>query len=158
MPLRQHMLVPADGLAASDGGGDLVELAIKADHDDMPSGLRPGDRVDILAAFSDGLHKAAAQPLVASAEVVRVLQDSGGLGGGRRQTGVQVRVAANRASSVAASITNGRVFVVKDLSPQGRSAAAGSAPTSITPPSDATLDGGNQEPPREQSSEPGGSP
>jgi hypothetical protein len=157
MPLRQHMLVPADGLAASDGGGDLVELAIKADHDDMPFGLRPGDRVDVLAAFSDGLHKAAAQPLVASAEVVRVLEDSGGLGGGRRQTGVQVRVAANRASSVAAAIANGRVFVVKDLSPQGGSAAAGSPPTSITP-SDATLDGGNQEPPGEQSSEPGGSP
>jgi hypothetical protein len=150
------MLVPADGLASSDGG-DLVELAIKADHDDMPFGLRPGDRVDVLATFSDGLHKAAAQPLVASAEVVRVLEDSGGLGGGRRQTGVQVRVAANRASSVAAAIANGRVFVVKDLSPQGGSAAAGSPPTSITP-SDATLDGGNQEPPRVQSSEPGGSP
>lgn len=156
-PLRQHMLVPADALTAANSGADLVELAIKADHDDMPVGLHPGDRVAVLAAYSDGLDRAAGQVLVASAEVVQVLEDSGGFGGGRRQTGVQVRVAADRASSLAAAIAGGRVFVVKALSPLGRSALGGSASMS-TAPSGATFDAGSSQSSREQSSEPGGSP
>ncbi len=156
-PLREHMLVPADGLTASDAHADLVELAIKADHDDMPLGLHPGDRVQVLAAYADGLHQASAQVLVASAEVVRVLEDSAGLGGVRRQTGVQIRVAADRASSVAAALAGGRVFVVKTLSPVERSAVGVSASTSTGPSGDAP-DGAGHEPPREQLDEPGGSP
>ena len=156
-PLRQHMLVPADGLMASDAHADLVELAIKADHDDMPLGLHPGDRVRILAAYADGLHKAGAQVLVTSAEVVQVLEDSAGLGGGRRQTGVQIRVPADRASSVAAAIAGGRVFVVKALSPVELPAAGVSASTS-TGPSDDTRNGAGHEFPQDQLDDPGGSP
>jgi hypothetical protein len=156
-PLRQHMLVPADGLTATNSGADLVELAIKADHDDMPVGLHPGDRVALLAAYSDGLHTAAAQVLVSSAEVVRVLEDSGGLGGGYRQTGVQVRVPADRASSLATAIAGGRVFVVKALSPLGRSALGGPAPTSAAP-GGASFDAGSDESSRQWSDAPGGSP
>jgi hypothetical protein len=156
-PLRQHMLVPADGLTASDAHAGLVELAIRADHDDMPLGLHPGDRVQVLAAYADGLHEASARVLVASAEVVHVLEDSAGLGGGRRQTGVQIRVAADRASSIAAAIAGGRVFVVKALSPAAR-AAVGVPESTSTRPSDDTPYGPGHEPPREQFGEPGGSP
>jgi hypothetical protein len=155
-PLRQHMLVPADGLTSSSVRGDLVELAIKADHDDMPVGLRPGDRVEVLAAYSDGVHEAAAQVLVESAEVVRLLEDSGGLAGGRRQTGVQVRLPGNRASQVAAAIAGGRVFVVKQLSPPARSVGSGAVPGGAVHDG-STLDKGAQSAP-DQPSQPGGSP
>jgi hypothetical protein len=156
-PLRQHMLVPVDGLTASVGDGDLVEVAIKADHDDMPAGLRPGDRVGVLAAYSDGLHKAAAQVLVESAEVVRVLEDSGGLAGSRRQTGVQVRVPEDRASPLAAAIAGGRVFVVKALSPPARSPSVGAVPTG-TNQSHSTLDGESRQSAEDQPRQSGGSP
>jgi hypothetical protein len=123
----------------------------------MPVGLHPGDRVALLAAYSGGLHTAAAQVLVSSAEVVRVLEDSGGLGGGYRQTGVQVRVPADRASSLATAIAGGRVFVAKALSPLGRSALGGAAPTSAAP-GGASFDAGSDESSRQRSDAPGGSP
>lgn len=112
-PLRRHMLVPADGLLPSLEQGDMVELAINIDRGDMPQGLRPGDHVRILGAYSDGLHKGAAQVLVDSAEVVRILEESGGLAAGRRESGVQVRLPGERTASVAAAIAGARVFVVK---------------------------------------------
>lgn len=111
-PLRQHMLVPADSLASSLQG-DMVELAIDLDHGDMPQGLRPGDHVRILGAYSDGLHGGSAQVLVESAEVVRILQESGGLATGHRESGVQVRLPAERTASVAAAIAGARVLIVK---------------------------------------------
>jgi len=112
-PLRRHMLVPADDLVASREQGSMVELAINVDHGDMPQGLRPGDHVRILGAYSDGLQKGSAQVLVDSAEVVRILEESGGLATGLRETGVQVRLPAERTAPVAAAIAGGRVFVVK---------------------------------------------
>jgi hypothetical protein len=111
--LRQHMLVPADTVVASREQADMVELAINVDHGDMLQGLRPGDHVRILGAFPDDPGRGAAQVLVDSAEVVRILEDSGGLAAGRREGGVQVRLPAERTTSVAAAIAGGRVFVVK---------------------------------------------
>jgi hypothetical protein len=121
-PLRQHMLVPVDGVIASREQGDMVELAINVDHGDMLQGLRPGDHVRILGAFPDDPHQGAAQVLVESAEVVRILQDSGGLAAGRRESGVQVRLPAERTASVAAAIAGGRVFIVKAPALPSRSA------------------------------------
>ncbi len=124
-PLRQHMLVPAESLIPSRQQGDLVELAIHVDHGDMLQGLRPGDRVRVLGAHSDGLHEGAAQVLVESAEIVQILEESGGLAAGRRESGVQVRLPSERATSVAAAIASGRVFIVKAPSLPGRPAAEG---------------------------------
>lgn len=112
-PLRQHMLVPADTVVASREQADMVELAINVDHGDMLQGLRPGDHVRVLGAFPDDPGQGAAQVLVDSAEVVRILEDSGGLAAGHREGGVQVRLPAERTTSVAAAIAGGRVFVVK---------------------------------------------
>jgi hypothetical protein len=112
-PLRQHMLVPADTVVASRERGEMVELAINIDHDDMLQGLRPGDHVRILGAFPDDPDQGAAQILVESAEVVRILEDSGGLAAGHREGGVQVRLPAERTASVVAAIAGGRVFIVK---------------------------------------------
>jgi hypothetical protein len=123
VPLRRHMLVPADDLVASHEQGNMVELAINLDHGDMLQDLRPGDRVQILGAYSDGLQKGAAQVLVDSAEVVRILEESGGLATGRRESGVQVRLPSERSAPVAAAIASGRVFIVKAPSLPGRPAA-----------------------------------
>jgi hypothetical protein len=125
-PLRRHMLVPADHLVASREQGNMVELAINVDHGDMLQGLRPGDHVQILGAYSDGLQNGAARVLVDSAEVVRVLEESGGLATGRRESGVQVRLPAERTALVAAAIAGGRVFIVKAPSLPGPPAVQGS--------------------------------
>jgi len=126
-PLHQHMLVPADGLVSSPLQGDMVELAITLDHGDMLQGLRPGDRVQILGAYSDGLHRQAAQVLVESAEVVRILEEPGGLASGHRQSGVQVRLPSERTASVAAAIAVARVFIVRAPSLPSRPAVQGGA-------------------------------
>jgi hypothetical protein len=125
LPLRQHMLIPADDLVASREQANMVELAINIDPGDMLQGLRPGDHVQILGAYSDGLQKGAAQLLVDSAEVVRILEDSGGLASGRRQSGVQVRLPRERTASVAAALAGGRVFVVKAPALPSRAAVPG---------------------------------
>lgn len=127
VPLRQHMLVPADGLVASREQADMVELAVNVDHGDMPQGLRPGDHVQILGAYSDGVRQGAAQVLVDSAEVVRILEESGGLASGRRESGVQVRLPGERTAAVAAAIAGGRVFIVKAPSLPSRPAIQGPA-------------------------------
>ncbi len=145
-PLRQHTLVPADGLIPSLEQGGMVELAINIDHGDMLQGLRPGDHVQILGAYSDGLHKGAAEVLVESAEVVRILEESGGLATGHRESGVQVRLPGERTASVAAAIAGARVFVVKAPALPSRSAAQGAVRGSAPPI-------GSSEPER-----PGGSP
>ena len=112
-PLRRHMLVPTDALATSLDRGDMVEFAIEVDHGDMPRGLRPGDHVRILGAYPDGLRNRAARVLVESAEIVRILEDPGGLAATRRESGVQVRLPAERTPSLAAAIVGGRVFILK---------------------------------------------
>src|SRR6266542_332100 len=126
-PLRQHMLVPADGLVASGEQAGMVELAINVDPGDMLQGLRPGDHVQILGAYSDGVRQGAAQVLVDSAEVVRILEESGGLATGHRESGVQVRLSGERSASVAAAIAGGRVFIVKAPSLPSRPAVQGGA-------------------------------
>jgi hypothetical protein len=137
-PLRQHMLVPADGLIPSLEQGGMVEFAINIDHGDMLQGLRPGDHVQILGAYSDGLHKGAAEVLVESAEVVRILEESGGLAAGHRESGVQVRLPGDRTASVAAAIAGARVFVVKAPALPIRSAQSavrdGAPPTGSSEP------------------------
>jgi hypothetical protein len=52
-PVRQETLVPAELLLASDAA-DQVELPVQADPGDMAQGLRPGDRVQVLAAYTEG--------------------------------------------------------------------------------------------------------
>jgi hypothetical protein len=93
----------------------------------MLQGLRPGDHVQILGAYSDGLHQGAAQVLVESAEVVRILEESGGLATGHRESGVQVRLPSERTASVAAAITGARVFIVRAPSLPSRPAVQGGA-------------------------------
>lgn len=145
VPLRQHMLVPADDLVTSREQGNMVELAINVDHGEMLQGLRPGDHVQILGAYPDGLRKGAAQVLVDSAEVVRILEEPGGLATGRRESGVQVRLPGERSASVAAAIANGRVFIVKAPSlpdrPAVRDAAQNDRPP--TEPSEPERPGGS---------------
>ena len=127
-PLRQHMLIPADHLAPSLEQADMVELAIKADQGDMAQGLRTGDRVQIVAAYADGLHQGRSQVLVESAEVVRILEEPGGLAGGNRTIGVQVRLPSGRTAPVTAAIASARVFVVKASALPSRSVSPAVAP------------------------------
>jgi hypothetical protein len=106
------MLVPIEWLAASLDQAGRVELPIKVGGGDMAQGLRPGDHVQVLAAYTDGLRSGRAQVLLQSVEVVRVLEEPSGLAGSR-ESGVQVRVPADRTALVAAAIASARVFVVK---------------------------------------------
>jgi hypothetical protein len=99
----------------------------------MAHGLRPGDRVQVLA-YTDGAHRDRAVVLLPTAEVVRVLQDPTGLAGGGEELGVQLRMPSDRAPDVVAAITTGRIFVVK-------------APGSGVSPSEPTLPSDVQEPP-----------
>jgi len=145
-PLRQHMLVPMDGLAASVGQADMVELPIRVANSDMAQGLRPGDRVQVLAAYSDGVRSGQAHLLLRSVEVVRVLEEPSGLAASR-QSGVQVRVPSDRTAPVVAAIASARVFVVKATALASGDAAAAEEPpaardpqqpsTPVAPPSSA---------------------
>ena len=120
-PLRQHMLVPVDGLAPSLEQAGMVELPIRVGSGDMAQGLRPGDYVQVLAAYADGVRGSRARLLLRSVEVLRVLEEPTGLTG-RRQSGVQVRVPGDRTALVVAAIASARVFVVKAPSIPSRSA------------------------------------
>jgi hypothetical protein len=112
-PVRQETLVPAELLLASDAATDQVELPVQADPGDMAKGLRPGDRVQVLAAYTEGARRGDATVLLPTAEVVRVLEDPGGLTGGGRPTGVQLRMPGARVPEVAAAIATARIFLVK---------------------------------------------
>jgi len=126
-PLRRHMLVPVDGLAPSLGQANMVELSIRVNSGDMAQGLRPGDHVQVLAAYSDGVRSGQARLLLQSVEVVRVLEEPSGLAGSR-QSGVQVRVPSDRTAVVVAAIASARVFVVKAASLASRAAAVTEEP------------------------------
>jgi hypothetical protein len=76
-PVRQETLVPAELLLASNDAADQVELPVQADPGDMAQGLRPGDRVQVLAAYTEGARRGDATVLLPAAEVVRVLEDPG---------------------------------------------------------------------------------
>jgi hypothetical protein len=134
-PVRRERLVPAELVLASSRDGDLVELPVQADPGDMAQGLRPGDRVLLLAAYTEGASRGRVVVLLPTAEVVRVLEDPSGLAGSGQQRGVQLRMPSDRAPTVAAAIATARIFVAK------APALAGPAPPAQLTPS------GAEEPP-----------
>jgi hypothetical protein len=132
-PVRQETLVPAELLLASNDAADQVELPVQADPGDMAQGLRPGDRVQVLAAWTEGARRGDATVLLPAAEVVRILEDPGGLTGGGRPTGVQLRMPSARVPQVAAAIATARIFLVKV--PTSAATRAPTDPTEPTEPS-----------------------
>ena len=112
-PVRREALVPAELVLASSREADLVELPVQVDPGDMAQGLRPGDNVQVLAAFTEGARRGRAVVLLPTAEVVQVLEDPTGLTGSGRERGVQLRMPSDRAPVVAAAIATARIFVVK---------------------------------------------
>jgi hypothetical protein len=131
-PVRRETLVLAELVLASSRDGDLVELPVQVDPGDMAQGLRPGDRVQVLAAYTEGVSRGRAVVLLPTAEVVRVLEDPGGLTGSGQQRGVQLRMPSDRAPTVAAAIATARIFVVK-----APALVADPAPAEEAAPSDA---------------------
>ncbi len=134
-PVRRETLVPAGFVLASSRDADLVELPVQVDPGDMAQGLRPGDSVQVLAAYTEGARRGRAVVLLPTAEVVQVLQDPAGLTATGQERGVQLRMPSDRAPLVAAAIATARIFVVK---------APGLA---AEQPSAASTPGGVQEPP-----------
>jgi hypothetical protein len=124
-----------------------VELPVQVDPGDMARGLRPGDSVQVLAAYTEGARRGRAVVLLPTAEVVQVLQDSAGLTASGQERGVQLRMPSDRAPIVAAAIATARIFVVKAQGPVTEE------PSSAWPP------GGTRQPPSDPSdldlSEPG---
>ena len=112
-PVRREALVPAELVLASSRDADLVELPVQVDPGDMAQGLRPGDRVQVLAAFTEGARRGRAVVLLPSAEVVAVLEDPAGLTASGQERGVQLRMPSDRAPVMAAAIATARIFVVK---------------------------------------------
>jgi hypothetical protein len=139
-PVRREALVPAELVLASSRDADLVELPVQVDPGDMAQGLRPGDRVQVLAAFTEGARRGRAVVLLPSAEVVRVLEDPAGLAGSGQERGVQLRMPSDRTPVVAAAIATARIFVVKAPGLATDPAVAG------TPPSGAREPGAGSEP------------
>jgi hypothetical protein len=131
-PVRREELVPAAAVLASDQAADLVELPVQVDPGDMAQGLRPGDRVQVLAAFTEGARRGRAVVLLSTAEVVQVLQDPTGLTGTGQERGVQLRMPSDRAPAVAAAIATARIFVVKAPGPATGQAADEEVPPSRT--------------------------
>jgi hypothetical protein len=121
-PVRRETLVPAE-LALTSQQADLVELPVQADPGDMAQGLRPGDRVQVLAAYTDGARRGRAVVLLPTAEVVRILEDPAGLTGTGQGRGVQLRMPSDRAPVVAAAIATASIFVVKAPGPPTDQAA-----------------------------------
>ena len=111
--VRKDTLLPAGILAASTADRNLVEQPLKVDAGDLPEGLRPGDHVQILAAYTQGSQQGTAQLLVSQAEVVRLLHDASGLGAAGQPIGVQVRMPADRSQTVVAAVATARIVVVK---------------------------------------------
>jgi pilus assembly protein CpaB len=130
-PLPRGRLAPAELLLASLDDADLVELPVQVEPGDMAEGLRPGDRVQLLAAYTEGARRGRAAVLLPAAEVVHVLEDPGGLTGQARPTGVQLRMPSASAPLVAAAIASARIFVVK-----GPALAAAEAPPTQAEPAD----------------------
>jgi len=112
-PVRRETLVPAGVVLASSQAAGLVELPIQVDPGDMAQGLRPGDSVQVLAAYTEGARRGRAVVLLPSAEVVQVLQDPAGLAGTGQERGVQLRMPSDRAPIVVAAVATARIFVVK---------------------------------------------
>jgi hypothetical protein len=126
--------VPAELVLASSRDADLVELPVQVEPGDMAQGLRPGDRVQVLAAFTEGARRGRAVVLLPTAEVVRVLEDPAGLTGSGQERGVQLRMPSDRAPVVAAAIATARIFVVKAPGLTTDPAAAGIPPPDTREP------------------------
>jgi hypothetical protein len=128
-PVRRETLIPAELVLASSRDADLVELPVQVDPGDMAQGLRPGDSVQVLAAYTEGARRGRAVVLLPSAEVIQVFQDPAGLTGAGQDRGVQLRMPSDRAPIVAAAIATARIFVVKTRgSASDEGAAAPPAP------------------------------
>ena len=123
--VRRETLVPAGIVLASSRDAGLVELPVQVDPGDMAQGLRPGDSVQVLAAYTEGARRGRAVVLLPSAEVVQVLQDPAGLAGTGQERGVQLRMPSDRAPVVVAAIATARIFVVKAPGPASEPAAPG---------------------------------
>jgi hypothetical protein len=154
-PVRRETLVPAE-LALASQQADQVELPVQTDPGDMAQGLRPGDRVQVLAAYTHGARRGRAVVLLPTAEVVRVLEDPAGLTGTGQERGVQLRMPSDRAPLVAAAIATARIFVVKAPGPPtGQAALPPPAPSDPqAPPPDTAQPGG----PRPGTTQPGDDP
>jgi hypothetical protein len=112
-PVRRETLIPAAVVLASSRDADLVELPVQVDPGDMAQGLRPGDIVQVLAAYTEGARRGRAVVLLPAAEVIQVLQDPAGLAATGQERGVQLRMPSDRAPIVVAAIATARIFVVK---------------------------------------------
>jgi hypothetical protein len=143
-PVRRDALVPAGLVLASSRDAGLVELPLQVEPGDMAQGLRPGDTVQVLAAYTDGARRGRAVVLLPTAEVIQVLQDPAGLTGTGQERGVQLRMPSDRAPAVAAAIATARIFVVTP-GPSADPAAAG--PPSGQPPAPPPYRGPAQSPP-----------
>jgi hypothetical protein len=137
-PVRREELVPAALVLASARDADLVELPVQADPGDIAQGLRPGDRVQVLAAFTEGARRGRAVVLLPTAEVVQLLQDPAGLTGAGQERGVQLRMPSDRAPLVVAAIATARIFVVKAPGPIGQTASQPVPPNQRPQPQPAT--------------------
>jgi hypothetical protein len=133
-PVRREALVPAELVLASSRDADLVELPVQVDPGDMAEGLRPGDSVQVLAAFTEGARRGRAVVLLPSAEVVGILEDPAGLTGSGQARGVQLRMPSDRAPVVAAAIATARIFVVKAPGLGTDPAASPTPPSGIQDP------------------------
>jgi hypothetical protein len=116
-PVQRETLVPAGIVLASSREAGQVELPVQVDPGDMAQGLRPGDSVQVLAAYTEGARRGRAVVLLPAAEVVQVLQDPAGLAGNGQERGVQLRMPGERAPIVVAAIATARIFVVKAPGP-----------------------------------------
>jgi len=128
-PVRRETLVPAGIVLASSRDAQLVELPVQVDPGDMAQGLRPGDSVQVLAAYTEGARRGRAVVLLPSAQVVQILQDPAGLAGSGQERGVQLRMPSDRAPIVVAAIATARIFVVK--APGSASEAAATVPPEV---------------------------
>jgi SAF domain len=164
-PVRRETLVPAGFVLASSRDADLVELPVQVDPGDMAQGLRPGDNVQVLAAYTEGARRGRAVVLLPTAEVVRVLQDPAGLTGAGQDRGVQLRMPSDRAPIVAAAIATARIFVLKapGLAAEQPSAGptpggAGESPADPSQPQPSQPDVSEPQPSQPDPSEPEASP
>jgi len=146
--VRRETLVRAGIVLASGRDAGLVELPVQVDQGDMAQGLRSGDSVQVLAAYTEGARRSRAVVLLPSAEVVQVLQDPAGLAGTGQERGVQLRMPSDRAPVVVAAIAIARIFVVKAPGAASEPAATGTpdAPGAGSEPDPADPDPSGPEP------------
>jgi len=133
-PVQRETLIPAGLVLASRRDADLVELPVQVDPGDMAQGLRPGDSVQVLAAYTEGARRGRAVVLLPAAEVVQVVHDPAGLTGAGQDCGVQLRMPSDRAPIVAAAIATARIFVVKAPGPASDEAATAPPPAGASEP------------------------